>query len=400
MNRKNIISFIFFGASIVCMEQPEQSPPKQSLRKQLSRRRLSRKQSSCKQSPRQQLSCEQLSCSMMLLTKEIAQNKIAPFLSLQSIGRIRNASKECNDLYNVVRICPLCNASKCLTPACCVLAKNYYACTKALAHCAQVGDEVMFQHWWGYHAELRNQSLSVLLKHDDFPMEERMKAYAQYYDTPKKIRKIIFKDIQAASDCTNFYNLRTLLVGSNLNIFDLNKECYGRSAELPGKIESVVEAACLYKEISFLRLLSGGTIDSGAIDNRLIQLIMTYGSSDLVSELIKIGALGIDIVDSFGKTLLHYVAEYNLHELIMILPKKGISVNSIDAQGMTPLHYAVKNRKLESVKALLESNDVDVFVANKWGKMAFAYASRVHWESDNEKAVRQRIKALLKSHIK
>jgi hypothetical protein len=359
MNIKIIVTFIFFGTSIICME-PE----------------------------------KQLSCSLLLLTKDIAHNKIAPFLSLQTVGCIRNTSRECNDLFNVVRICPTCLQSPCSTPACSILAQNYYACTKALAHCARVGDKVMFQHWWSYHAHLRNKSVRLLLDRKKLTIEDKMNAYVQHYGEVKNIKRMILKDVLVALNKSMINSAKTLLKGDSVNLFDLHQECYGSPAIVTEGIESLVKVACMAKDVSLLRAVSGDIIDS-----RLIRLVMMSSNSSFVSQLLEIGALQKDMVDASGKTLLHYAAEYNMSdadEVIRNLLALGIPVNCIDAYKMTPLHYAVKNRRLQSIIALLESGKIDVCSVDKFGKTVLDYVMYSGWES---RADRLMVKSLLKSRI-
>lgn len=359
MNKKNIVAFALFGASIICMEPEEQSP-----------------------------------CSLLLLTTEISHNKIAPLLSLQTVGCIRNTSKECNALFNVVRICPSCLQYPCSTPACSILAQNYYACFKALAHCAQVGDKVMFQHWWSYHAHLRNKSVRLLLDRKKLTIEDKMNAYVQHYGEVKNIKRMILKDVLVALNKSMINSAKTLLKGNSVNLFDLHQECYGCTAKVTEGIESLVKFACMSKDTSLLRAISGDIIDS-----RLIKLVMMFSNSSFVSQLIEIGALQKDMVDASGKTLLHYAAEYNTPdacEVIRNLLALGIPVNCIDAYQMTPLHYAVKNRRFQSIIALLENGNIDVCSVDRFGKTVFDYVMYSGWES---RADRLMVKSLLKSRV-
>jgi hypothetical protein len=337
------------------------------------------------------------SCALALLPKDIAHNKIAPFLSLQSIGRIRNTSKECNNLYDVVRVCPLCNESMCLTPACSILATNYYACTKALARCAHVQDEVMFQHWWGYHAKVRNQSLSALLKRDNLTVKDQMEAYRTYYDKPENVRKAILKEVKKALRTENLENLfvaKTLFVGSNLNIFDLIKEVNWNPLLINKQTYWILARACQFNHPLLLQALCGGTVD-----RKWMRFIVKHGTSPLLRGLITLGALDINMVIKSKKTPLHYAAQYNYYEVIKTLLDRGAYVNCADARGMRPLHYAAKNLHVASVRALLESNDADVRFKNNGGKTALSYVSYFGWEAGDDKEDRCYIKTLLKTHV-
>ena len=138
---------------------------------------------------------------------------------------------------------------------------------------------------------------------------------------------------------------------------------------------------------------------SGTIGSTLAALIMEQGDFNLLMGLIELKALNIDVVGSNGKTLLHYAAEYNMYEVIKILIENGIYVNCTDNYGMRPLHYAAKNRHVESIIELLESNDADPRFTNKKGKSVMDYVLREGWESGDDKDTRLMIKGLLKKHI-
>src|SRR5438445_9275817 len=99
MNKKMILFIAFINMSIICME-PETSPL----------------------------------YSMVLLSQDIAPYAVMPFLSLQSLGRFKQVSQLSNQLYNIVNVCSFSNKSVCLTSA--WFENDYFACTKALAHCA------------------------------------------------------------------------------------------------------------------------------------------------------------------------------------------------------------------------------------------------------------------------
>ena len=288
-----------------------------------------------------------------------------------------------NEQYDTVRTCPMYNEFICLTPACCELAQNYYACTKALARCAQVGDEKMFEHWWAYHAAVRNTNLSTLLKRDNVTVNDRMEVYSKYCHKPKNIRKIIFKETKNALGRQDLYTAKTLFVGSNLNVFELIKEYYKPlkySYDTTEITYLVLQKGCQLNDLSLVHALCGGVIA-----REWIQCIMAHSTSYLISELIASGALDINRRGWAEKTLLHYAAEYNLSDIINILLEKGVDVNCIDAKKMTPLHYAAKKRHVESIRALLENNEVDIFLVNKRGKTALDYVTYTGWQVGDER---------------
>ena len=65
----------------------------------------------------------------------------------------------------------------------------------------------------------------------------------------------------------------------------------------------------------------------------------------------------VNITDDYGRTPLHYVANYKADpEAIQLLVDKGADINAQTRSGMTPLLYCAKyNPKLESLKTLLEN---------------------------------------------
>ena len=353
---------------------------------------------------------------MMLLTKDIVGNSIAPLLSLQTMGHLRRTSRGCRELFNIVRVCPSFYRPAsynitCSAQACSVLAHNYYACTKALAHyadektfnhCADEGIQdkekfrkMMFDHWWGYHATVRDKSLVALLGHYNITVDNRMKGYRKYYSTATMIKKRMFEDVQEALKQEELSMAKTLLVGSNLNVFDLVKESYFFNNAW-SRVTTMLWCACYLYDSSLVHALCGGK----AIDNELVEHVVAYSASRLIQELIQAGALSVDTVDTWTKkTVLHYAAEHNKYEVISFLLARGAYVNCLDAKKRAPLHYAVQRRHVGAVRELLKCPDADVRFTDKYGNTVMRYASSCGWESDNERDNRYAIKRLLKKHV-
>lgn len=62
-----------------------------------------------------------------------------------------------------------------------------------------------------------------------------------------------------------------------------------------------------------------------------------------------------DLADDNGKTLLHRAAQIGNEPAISLLLKQGCPIDAYTVFQETPLHLAVRNRKLASVKLLVES---------------------------------------------
>lgn len=68
-------------------------------------------------------------------------------------------------------------------------------------------------------------------------------------------------------------------------------------------------------------------------------------------------SVDLNETDCSGRNALMYALVDNLDiEIIRLLIKSGVQVNSTDNQKWTPLHYATNAQNLEAVKSLLENN--------------------------------------------
>ena len=75
---------------------------------------------------------------------------------------------------------------------------------------------------------------------------------------------------------------------------------------------------------------------------------------DVVEVLLKKGADTRELLPN-EQTMLHHAAKYGRTEVIDVMLKNGFRVDPKDEYGATPLHYAVLEDKLDTVKRLLQS---------------------------------------------
>lgn len=317
--------------------------------------------------------------SMVLLSEDIVPNAIVPFLSLQSLGRFKQVSQLSNQLYNIVSACHL-------------LENDYYACTKALAHCAEVGDKVMFKHWWSYHAKARDNDLSLVLNYKDLTLETRMEAYRKHYSTEEKTKKAIVMDVRCGIDREDSDGVKTVLSGNGIHVFDEIPKEYIFFGKPQFEIDMMLSEACRLNDPLVVEALCGGVVSS-----KLFRTIVIYGTSHIIAGLINSGALPIDTVDSDKKTLLHYVAQYNFHEIIALLIAKGLLVDCVDTRKKTPLHYATEYRHVYAVMALLDGN-ANMSLRDRWGRTPLDYVKRAGLVPSNDSEDRHTIKTLLLAH--
>ncbi|KAJ6096147.1 hypothetical protein N7486_006893 [Penicillium sp. IBT 16267x] len=71
--------------------------------------------------------------------------------------------------------------------------------------------------------------------------------------------------------------------------------------------------------------------------------------------------------------MMHSAAWFGLDECIVRLLKEGYFIDSADDDGQTPLHWAIRNQQVSTVKLLLEQN-ARVNLVDKEGKSALHYA--------------------------
>ncbi|KAL8663183.1 MAG: hypothetical protein Q9202_004115 [Teloschistes flavicans] len=65
--------------------------------------------------------------------------------------------------------------------------------------------------------------------------------------------------------------------------------------------------------------------------------------------------IDLNATDSLGRTVLHYCAEFDMFEVAKTLIAHGVDVNLRDSSDFPPAYYAVKSRKYDVVKLLLNN---------------------------------------------
>ncbi|NRA43315.1 MAG: ankyrin repeat domain-containing protein [Pseudomonadales bacterium] len=72
-------------------------------------------------------------------------------------------------------------------------------------------------------------------------------------------------------------------------------------------------------------------------------------------DFANVDPLVLHSVNQFGNSPIHLVAGWSEPEILAYLIKSGANVNQVGEGGLTPLHIAVENNDLASVKVLLSS---------------------------------------------
>ncbi|KAL8882150.1 MAG: hypothetical protein Q9198_000801 [Flavoplaca austrocitrina] len=60
------------------------------------------------------------------------------------------------------------------------------------------------------------------------------------------------------------------------------------------------------------------------------------------------------VTDNLGRTVLHYCAEFGMHDEVDMLLDHCVDINALDKSDHPPMYYAIKLRQYEAVKLLLE----------------------------------------------
>jgi len=330
------------------------------------------------------------------ITRDVAHAFIQKDLSFQEVSYLKQVSKGCNALYDAEKICPNFAQLSCETYACFRLSKNYYTCTKALAHFAskkQVSedDKKKFEHLWQYHKKVRDNNVCRILKYpiiNIVSLKDQMAVYRKHYTRSKDVCSHIIEEGELFISQKNIPYVLMIFMCGKLHFFDILAKSHFKKC--PECTEDILSNTCASNNIEFIRTICGD-----CINKRSFKYVMTFASSATIYCLIEHNILPYDMVDDHKKSILHYAAEYGYETMIQLLFKKGIYVNPRDDKGMIPLHYAVKNGKLETMTTLFIQNDTDLHFKSKKGKTAFDYTKKSRLDSPDVKAGKEEIRKLL-----
>ena len=334
--------------------------------------------------------------SLALLTSDIVNQQIQPYLSHQDVGHCRRVAFWCSNLFTQDYICPQAPKRCCDTYACRVLAESsYYACFKASSHFAHTGDVKNFEHVWHAYGEIRERNPHLKGKHS---IELRMEYYKRYYNQPHLVLRALFTQFfHLLSQCDDVSGARAVLQGSEKNIFDLTQGF--SSSEKPVifiMINQCFLKACFGQDFGLLQSLCGKQIDTSSLP-----YVMDYCSTSFLLDLIEKKFLLSDTVDVSKKTALHYAAKRGLDEVVQKLLDAGAYVNALDGKGKTSLHYAVQYIHPATVDVLLTNPDSDVRFTTESGKTVFDYLKPKILSSTNLDKYRKRriIEYMLREHL-
>ena len=128
-------------------------------------------------------------------------------------------------------------------------------------------------------------------------------------------------------------------------------ECVSNNGRLP-----IHTAAINNQHRSLVFLLNNCKVDINQQDVCGVTAIMDacrLHDTTIMSLLLTAGAR-TDILDRLGRTVLHSAAQAGSHECIHVLSKRTeVSVNARASQGLTPLHYAMRDGHESAVNVLL-----------------------------------------------
>lgn len=132
--------------------------------------------------------------------------------------------------------------------------------------------------------------------------------------------------------------------------------------------------ACRAGQIDVVRFL----LDAGASMGDVLHLACEYKGVDMVNVLMASG-VSVDSVNKYGKTPLHTAVERNNVDIVEALLKHGASVDQVDRQRcQSPLHVACRTECVGIVKLLIAfgaqinlkntSSDTPLLIACTWNK--------------------------------
>lgn len=116
------------------------------------------------------------------------------------------------------------------------------------------------------------------------------------------------------------------------------------------------------------------------VKRNLAHLAVIGGHLDVLQLLEEFQFDVFDAVDQYHKGLVHYAAEMGRHTLLDYLAEKT-DINTRDKDGNTPLHLAAATGKYECVKRLLEFENIEFDVKNKYDQTPMFLAVS-KWNND------------------
>ncbi|AYP74186.1 ankyrin repeat protein [Fowlpox virus] len=211
-------------------------------------------------------------------------------------------------------------------------------------------------------------------------------------------------------DLTNSYLLSLLekISYEELLIADLLIN-YGSSVDAAGGGITALHYAAQYGNLPIVRLLIayGADVCAKTFSNDSVFLYATKSNNiDIVKEILPylgdktdefkkitkiaheydsnmlefLKYVGFDIksVDDLNKTVLHYMCSSKMKNIeLKKLLEEDISIDALDNEGFTALHYSIKNENIKAVRMLLEYG-ADVNINTKTGDTVFDLAIRTN----------------------
>lgn len=114
--------------------------------------------------------------------------------------------------------------------------------------------------------------------------------------------------------------------------------------------------------------------------NNLLYEAVRHASLDLFYFSIIIGG-DVHFIDTCGTTLLHTACEKGHTTFVSVLIQHGLSINAINYHGDTPLHLAIKKRKINSIRALLTYPSIQIDIENQKFESPLLLAIQLHYHS-------------------
>jgi ankyrin repeat protein len=97
----------------------------------------------------------------------------------------------------------------------------------------------------------------------------------------------------------------------------------------------------------------GGLRDAVSNDDTKIAVALFSGDAETIREYVRNHADVITEKDTYGSTLLHYVAASGHAEIVELMVSAGADVNAENENQETPLHWATRRKHLEAGKMLV-----------------------------------------------